>query len=280
MNVSSFHPCRALSIVALSIIALAGPGQAAQNSPCKTSAKQPWFCKYDRHPLDLPRTIDRGVEPAVYHEPAGLIDSEFSVFSTVQPESHGYGRYTYVLLAHSPEQAARNHRLLQELVEGTPYLGSLFGITKKQLNLFEIPVAGNRRLTDQTDAARIERTIESRYDYGAARSLLDKVCMSGQVRYSSVCRTSRDVGPYLLTYAHPVGPHSRLTMPYLLIDLSDVDADLLPYYIREMKAQALSPSLTDTGRIYSMKNTILKWMLAYSKQTPAIASAVVQFFKR
>jgi hypothetical protein len=284
-------PCLTPSLESAPIASSRGiwhsPAPAATSTPsgnllATNSNGVRWPCKYNRPDLFIRNwQVESGTGPILYemrvpHARLRIVDSEFALLSQSKSEPRGYGRYTYALLAKSPQQRERNHRLLVELLEGTPYLGTLFGVTPSQLNLFEVPVATPvDAVGTQENLNRFEQSTEAHYDYGFARSVLDKVRLDGASRYISLCHSSCDVGPYLMVWAHPVGRNQHLTMPYLVVDLSSVPDILLPYYVREMKAQVENPDLADTHRIYSMRNSLLNWMVAYSQTAPAIKKAVI-----
>lgn len=260
------------------------------NDPCwGTSPKKPakdnrngplWFCKFDR---PLTKTLYQylqpvpGIDRGVTSEPA-IMDSEYEFLSQKFPETRGYGRYTYLVLAGSSKAAVRNHEVLTELLDDTTYAGKL-GLARASLNVFELPVRHWPAANAFSSMPLLERGVESVYDYAAARAILDRACTGHDVRDTTTCAGAREVGPYLVTCDRPVTDRRSFPTPYLVVDLSAMPTGLLWYYVREMKLQVQSPSLGGPTRIYSAKNRLLNWMYAVSIQVPAIEKAVLEIVK-
>ncbi len=214
-----------------------------------------------------------------YASSSRVVDSVSGFFSRSHAETKGFGRYTYVLLAAASH---RNGIFVKDLLNTTPVEQSS-ETRKLNLNVFEMPVfdklykmAGPAATYLETLPSRnmntfIAQIIEN-YDYGLSRDLLDTLCLSPKT--PTICKTAREQGPYLLTFARPISRLRAVPAPYLSVDLSKVDPAAFPYFLNSMKEQVQVEDITDESRIFSTRSRLLAVIAALSSWLPSIQSSV------
>jgi hypothetical protein len=141
-----------------------------------------------------------------------------------QPETAGYGLYSYLLLGAPPSEASRERYLksIEAYLGLVPDVMSLEEyVPRAELNVFYLPVRGT-----PPQPVTAAWALES-YDYARSRSLLR--VLSG---------AHRD-GPYILAALKPLGGAAGgAAGPYLVQDLSSVPPHLAASWVREFLNQA------------------------------------------
>lgn len=141
-----------------------------------------------------------------------------------QPETAGYGLYSYLLLGAPPVEASRERYLkaIDAYLSLIPDVVSLEEyVPRGELNIFYAPVrsAPAPPVTAQW--------VLDNYDYARARSLL-----------RTLPGSNRD-GPYILAAFKPLGGTAAAAAgPYLLQDISSVPPHLAASWVREFLNQA------------------------------------------
>ena len=151
-----------------------------------------------------------------------------------EPETTGYGLYSYLLLG-SPPTAASRERYLKAIEEYLrfPDLTRLetFNIPYRTLNITYLPikVAPERPVLDQLTDERygeVAAWILKQYDYERARVLLKNL------------PGSHREGPYFLSVLTPPSWDHPPSRPYLYQDQSAVPPHLVSLWAREFLNQA------------------------------------------
>jgi hypothetical protein len=141
-----------------------------------------------------------------------------------QPETAGYGLYSYLLLGAPPSEASRERYLkaIEAYLSLIPDVVSLEEyVPRGELNIFYAPVRG-------APAPPVTaQWVVDNYDYARARSVL-----------RVLPRSNRD-GPYILAAFKPLGGTAAAAAgPYLFQDLSSVPPHLAASWVREFLNQA------------------------------------------
>lgn len=140
-----------------------------------------------------------------------------------QPETAGYGLYSYLLLGAPPSEATRERYLkaIDAYLSLIPDVVSLEEyVPRGELNIFYMPVRG-------APAPPVTaQWVADNYDYARARSVL------------RVLPGSNRDGPYILAAFKPLGGSSAAAGPYLFQDLSSVPPHLAASWVREFLNQA------------------------------------------
>jgi hypothetical protein len=141
-----------------------------------------------------------------------------------QPETAGYGLYSYLLLGAPPSEGSRERYLkaIEAYLSLIPDVASLEEyVPRGELNISFMPVRG------APAAVVTAQWVVDNYDYARARSVL------------RVLPGSNRDGPYIVAAFKPLGgTASAATGPYLFQDLSSVPPHLAASWVREFLNQA------------------------------------------
>jgi len=215
--------------------------------------------------------------------PSPVYNSVVDFFDREHVELADYGRYTYVLI---PSPSTRSTELISLLLVSTPR-GEIFEFDRKKLNVFYIPVKNDyqdaaRGVALATAAEQAAQPIAiAYYDYDFAAELLTRLCdasYSGQ-HLPSICASSLDDGPYLVTFAGQFARQQSNPHPYLLLDLSGVHADAFDKFINALKVQIKGPDFTEVGRIAVTRLALLNIILKTADLMNPIKTAVADVFE-
>jgi hypothetical protein len=141
-----------------------------------------------------------------------------------QPETAGYGLYSYLLLGAPPSEASRERYLkaIDAYLSLVPDVVSLEEyVPRGELNIFYAPVR------DAPAPSVTAQWVLDNYDYARARSVL------------RILPSSNRDGPYILAAFKPLGGTAAAAAgPYLFQDLSSVPPHLAASWVREFLNQA------------------------------------------
>lgn len=193
-------------------------------------------------------------------------------FDTRNREDGGYGRYTYVLF---PGDGGGNCDRCKALLTAFSETGTPPGPVNQYrdaYNVFEVPVQPGRRDEARGAAGNVSVPLKW-YDFAMANALATSACLHYGEASQKFCGTLQQ-GPYLVTYPRPVGSGDNLPAPYLIVNLSDLDARVFPLIIRRMKEEVAVADLRDESRIrYTWARTVSLILMTsdvLDKTTPAL----------
>lgn len=195
-----------------------------------------------------------------------VVDSGYAFLLTAGSEKVGFGLYTYALLTTS--DVARSKAMIQAILASTQAIGD-FDIDKHHLNVIYIP---SEKLSTAASEAGSSAAVPS-YNYKLSRSLLDRICVSSIAKSNNICHGDLSVGPYLFTYAAPLGNSAEIAPPLLFVDLSGINPRAFSTYVEMYKEQVKQADITDMAKINTLKMNILSITLDAADILPGFPKA-------
>jgi hypothetical protein len=184
-----------------------------------------------------------------------IIDSGYGPLYSLNSERRGYGLYTYALF--SPGRRDRVRKFIEAIASYTPSV-NVFGSDVSRINVIYIPAtppAGNTSTFEFFDG------FFGRYNYDLSRQIITAICSIRSSDVENVCKSSLSFGPYLFTYAHPIGDTKNLSPPVLFVDLSEINQQAFPTFIDAYKQQLKQDDITDGKKLYTLSMKLLNVIL-------------------
>src|SRR5262249_9389548 len=119
-----------------------------------------------------------------------------------------------------------------------------------------------------------ERYADTFYDYETSRNLLKPVCKNPVDALRALCAGEMSRGPYLLATGRPVGTSERAPVPFLSVDLSNVDPRAYGQFIAAFRYQVKRQDTLESAKINSLKSTVLNIALKPSDWVSPTQTAV------
>jgi hypothetical protein len=224
----------------------------------------PWNAKVvpDSGPLQsgpLPPGVDRCSSnwcPA--SQPSGkptspIVENGYEFLYDKGSERPGFGLYSYALL--TPSSPERTKAFLQAVFALTPHV-TAFGADIAQVNVIYIPLVKDAKQGAAGATNASEAT--ARYNFDLARALIQSICQAPKIgsRFQS-CHGGLSAGPYLFSYAAPLGDGATMAPPALFVDLTGYRQEAFPTIVDAYKAQVKREDMSDRKEIDAFSITVL-----------------------
>jgi hypothetical protein len=167
-----------------------------------------------------------------------IVDTGYDYLFSMNSERNGFGLYTYALLA--PGNPDRTYAFISAITNFTSGT-SEFGDDISKVNAIYIPTV------KQSDASGSE----IKYSFELARRIILSICRISSAEIIRICRGSLSEGPYLFTYASPIGKAKQLIPPILFLDLSKVHQQAFATFLDAYKQQVKRKDITDGEKLNS-----------------------------
>ena len=181
-----------------------------------------------------------------------IVENGYEFLYAKGSERPGFGLYSYVLL--TPSSPERAKAFLQAVFGLTPHV-TAFGADIAQVNVIYIPLVKD---TKQGAAVANADDATSRYSFDLARALIQSICQAPKIG-SQVpsCQGGLSAGPYLFSYASPIGDGAKMEPPALFVDLTGYRQEAFPTIVDAYKAQVKRKDISDRKEIDAFSITVL-----------------------
>jgi hypothetical protein len=190
-----------------------------------------------------------------------IVDTGYDYLYSMNSERNGFGLYTYALLA--PGNPDRTYTFISAITNFTSST-SAFGDDVSKVNAIYIPTV------KQSDASGSE----DKYSFELSRRIILSICRISSAEIIRICKGSLSEGPYLFTYASPIGKTKQLIPPILFLDLSKVHQQAFATFLDVYKQQIKRNDITDGEKLNSLAIRILSLTLTAKDWMSPIEHAV------
>ena len=133
----------------------------------------------------------------------------------------------------TPSSPERAKAFLQAIIALTPPT-TAFGGDIAQVNVIYIPLTADTKqgvVANANDAT-------ARYNFDLARALIQTICQAPKIGSGfQSCHGGLSAGPYLFSYAAPLGDGAHMKPPALFVDLTGYRPEAFPTIVDAYKAQ-------------------------------------------
>ena len=150
--------------------------------------------------------------------PASIVGNGYQFLYSKGAERGGFGLYTYVLLTSSNSERVK--AMLEAVLNYTRQASALvaLGGDPTRINVIYIPLTPGRDPGPNPGVTEIA----ARYNFDLSQALIEKICEMSTPEVLEICKTGLGSGPYLFSYARPIGNVGKLTPPILFVDLTRI----------------------------------------------------------
>jgi hypothetical protein len=199
-----------------------------------------------------------------------IVDSGYEFLYTKGSERPGFGLYSYVLL--TPSSPERAKAFLQAVFALTPH-ATAFGADIAQINAIYIPLLKDTKQGAVDAATNDDAT--AHYNFDLARALIQSICQAPKVGSGfQSCQGGLSAGPYLFSYASPLGDGAKMAPPALFVDLSGYRQEAFPTIVDAYKAQVKRKDISDREEIDAFSITVLSALEAAASLLNPIRHAI------
>ena len=195
-----------------------------------------------------------------------IVGNGYAFLDSQGAERRGYGLYTYVLL--TPSNGDRVKAMLEAVLHTTGRVETLGGDIAR-INVIYLPFAQG---PDPGGNPPIDE-VAARYNFDLSRALIQTICEMSAPEVSQICRTGLSSGPYLFSYAAPIGKAGELTPPVLFVDLTTMREGTFTTLVDAYKEQIKSEDITDGQKINSLYIRALNIVETAKDWTSPVAKA-------
>jgi hypothetical protein len=190
-----------------------------------------------------------------------IVDTGYDYLYSLNSERTGFGLYTYALLA--PGNTDRIYAFISAITNYSSRT-SAFGDDISKINVIYIPTV------KESDATEFE----NKYNFELARRIILSICRISSTEIMRVCKGSLSEGPYLFTYASPIGKAEQFIPPVLFVDLSNVHPQAFATLVNAYKQQVKRDDIADAAKLGSLSINILNITLTAKDWMTPIEHAV------
>jgi hypothetical protein len=173
-----------------------------------------------------------------------------------------YGLYSYAIIVN---KSARSLKFINDIRDSTQLVETI-DVPRPQINILYISVS-------KQFALKSEFT-KSDYGFQVARILLDKICSDPPDQLRDICVSDLSGGPYVVTYAKPIGSLTKIPPPLLFVDMSDINQRAFSTLLACYKTQVKRDDFSDMAKINTLKNRILSVILTAADWTAPIKGSL------
>jgi hypothetical protein len=181
-----------------------------------------------------------------------IVENGYEFLYARGSERPGFGLYSYVLLTQSSPERAK--AFLRAVFALTPH-ASAFGADIAQVNVIYIP---STKGTKQGAVVANADDATARYNFDLARALIQSICQAPKIGGGvQSCHGGLSAGPYLFSYASPLGDGAHMAPPALFVDLTGYRPEAFPTIVDAYKAQVKREDISDRKEIDAFSITVL-----------------------
>jgi len=207
--------------------------------------------------------------------PVTIVGNGYQFLYSKGTERGGFGLYTYVLLTSS--NSDRVKAMLEAVLKYTRQASALIALggNPVRINVIYIPLTPGRDPGRNPEASEIA----SRYNFDLSQALIETICEMSAPEVLEICKTGLGSGPYLFSYAHPIGKAGKLTPPVLFVDLTRIQPGAFATLVDAYKEQIKSNDISDGEKINSLYIKALNVIETAKAWTDPVAHAAADFVR-